>query len=205
MTTWVYGFESVAQAEQRFDDDWQAVRGLLGGKGANLGDMTRIWGAGASWLHHHHRGLQRLPRRGLDLPRRPPRAGRRRARRSKADRQAFGDPDNPLLVSCRSGAKFSMPGMMDTVLNIGLNDDGRRRPHRTAPTTSTSCTTPTAASCRCSARSCSASATNHSRRVLARYRTTERGRGRRPPPTTSASHGRIQAIVRTVLGSPIPR
>jgi pyruvate,orthophosphate dikinase len=34
----------------------------------------------------------------------------------------FGDPSNPLLVSCRSGAKFSMPGMMDTVLNIGLND-----------------------------------------------------------------------------------
>ena len=35
----------------------------------------------------------------------------------------FGDPGNPLLVSCRSGAKFSMPGMMDTVLNIGLNDE----------------------------------------------------------------------------------
>jgi pyruvate,orthophosphate dikinase len=35
----------------------------------------------------------------------------------------FGDLKNPLLVSCRSGAKFSMPGMMDTVLNIGLNDD----------------------------------------------------------------------------------
>ena len=35
----------------------------------------------------------------------------------------FGDPENPLLVSCRSGAKFSMPGMMDTVLNIGLNDE----------------------------------------------------------------------------------
>ena len=37
--------------------------------------------------------------------------------------KTFGDPANPLLVSCRSGAKFSMPGMMDTVLNIGLNDD----------------------------------------------------------------------------------
>ncbi|HIE58050.1 MAG TPA: pyruvate, phosphate dikinase, partial [Anaerolineales bacterium] len=38
-------------------------------------------------------------------------------------KREFGDPDNPLLVSCRSGAKFSMPGMMDTVLNIGLNDE----------------------------------------------------------------------------------
>jgi len=37
--------------------------------------------------------------------------------------KVFGDPKNPLLVSCRSGAKFSMPGMMDTVLNIGLNDE----------------------------------------------------------------------------------
>ncbi len=36
--------------------------------------------------------------------------------------KTFGDSGNPLLVSCRSGAKFSMPGMMDTVLNIGLND-----------------------------------------------------------------------------------
>ena len=37
--------------------------------------------------------------------------------------KSFGDPKNPLFVSCRSGAKFSMPGMMDTVLNIGLNDE----------------------------------------------------------------------------------
>ena len=35
----------------------------------------------------------------------------------------LGDPDDPLLVSVRSGAKFSMPGMMETVLDIGLNDD----------------------------------------------------------------------------------
>ena len=39
-----------------------------------------------------------------------------------ASGKKFGNPANPLLVSCRSGAKFSMPGMMDTVLNIGLND-----------------------------------------------------------------------------------
>ena len=41
----------------------------------------------------------------------------------KATGKKFGDPKNPLLVSCRSGAKFSMPGMMDTVLNIGMNDE----------------------------------------------------------------------------------
>ena len=42
----------------------------------------------------------------------------------------LGDPDDPLLVSVRSGAKFSMPGMMETVLNIGLNDASRARPRR---------------------------------------------------------------------------
>src|ERR1043165_2208531 len=41
----------------------------------------------------------------------------------KARGKALGQPDDPLLVSVRSGAKFSMPGMMDTVLNIGLNDE----------------------------------------------------------------------------------
>src|SRR5258708_23139474 len=40
----------------------------------------------------------------------------------KASGKKFGDPVNPLLVSCRSGAKFSMPGLMDTVLNIGRTD-----------------------------------------------------------------------------------
>ena len=42
----------------------------------------------------------------------------------------FGDPKNPLLVSCRSGARASMPGMMDTVLNIGLNDKTAAGPGR---------------------------------------------------------------------------
>src|SRR6056297_918400 len=41
----------------------------------------------------------------------------------KANDKMFGDTDNPLLVSVRSGARVSMPGMMDTVLNLGLNDD----------------------------------------------------------------------------------
>src|SRR5258706_414273 len=41
----------------------------------------------------------------------------------RATGKTFGDPSNPLLVSVRSGAKFSMPGMMDTVLNLGLNDE----------------------------------------------------------------------------------
>ena len=55
----------------------------------------------------------------------------------------FGDPTSPLLLSCRSGAKFSMPGMMDTVLNIGLNDDTAKG-LVASPAMRTSSSTPTA-------------------------------------------------------------
>ena len=123
MTTWVYGFESVAQAEQRFDDDWQAVRGLLGGKGANLGDMTRIgvpvppgFTITTEACNAYLDADSTFPEDLLDQV-----AAALDTVESAAGKK-FGDPTNPLLVSCRSGAKFSMPGMMDTVLNIGLND-----------------------------------------------------------------------------------
>ena len=61
----------------------------------------------------------------------------------------FGDPHNPLLVSVRSGARASMPGMMDTILNLGLNDEAGRRLLPRSPTTPALPTTPTAASSRC--------------------------------------------------------
>ena len=60
----------------------------------------------------------------------------------------FGDNTNPLLVSVRSGARQSMPGMMDTILNLGLNDEAVEAwPRR--PATPASHTTATAVSCRC--------------------------------------------------------
>lgn len=124
MTTWVYNFEAVEAAEQACDGEWDAVRGLLGGKGANLGDMTRIGvpvppgftittEACNAFLDSDSTfpdGLLDQVSASLDLI--ETETGKR-----------LGDVGNPLLVSCRSGAKFSMPGMMDTVLNIGLNDD----------------------------------------------------------------------------------
>ena len=81
--------------------------------------------AGAARLHHHHRGLHPLLRQRAALSGRPRRAGRRPRSRISAriTGKKFGDRDNPLLVSVRSGARASMPGMMDTVLNLGLNDD----------------------------------------------------------------------------------
>ena len=74
----------------------------------------------------------------------------------QADKE-LGDADDPLLVSVRSGARESMPGMMDTVLNLGLNDESLSRGSRVGPTTSASPGTPTGASSRCSATSAAAS------------------------------------------------
>ena len=83
-------------------------------------------------LHDHDRGLQRLLRGRRAAARRA--VGRRprgRARRSSArPARASATPPNPLLVSVRSGAKFSMPGMMDTVLNLGLNEETLAGPDR---------------------------------------------------------------------------
>jgi len=99
------------------------MRDILGGKGAGLHEMTRM-GAPVppgftittdvcSYYYAHHRqypkGLDSDVKTGL-------------ARIEKLLSRRFGDPENPLLVSVRSGARESMPGMMDTVLNLGLND-----------------------------------------------------------------------------------
>ena len=100
-----------------------AMRELLGGKGAGLHEMTRIEAPVppgftittevCSYYYAHHRqypkGLQSDVMAGL-------------GRIEKILGRRFGDSDNPLLVSVRSGARESMPGMMDTVLNLGLND-----------------------------------------------------------------------------------
>ena len=91
----------------------------------------------------------------------------------RADRPArrFGDAANPLLVSVRSGARASMPGMMDTVLNLGLNDADRRGPGQARPATAASPSTAIAASSRCIRTWCSASTTTCSRRSSTTTRT----------------------------------
>jgi pyruvate,orthophosphate dikinase len=121
---WVYGFDEVAAAEAAVGGSWDAVRSLLGGKGANLADMTRIglpvppgFTVTTEACNAYLAGGERLPE-GLW-----PETQQALARLEGVTGKRFGDADNPLLVSCRSGSKFSMPGMMDTVLNIGMNDD----------------------------------------------------------------------------------
>ena len=101
----------------------RSMRDLLGGKGAGLAEMTNAKlpvpsgftiSTPVCTMYYEHRG--KLP---------PAIEQEMRANLKKLERAAgltFGSATNPLLVSVRSGAKFSMPGMMDTILNLGLND-----------------------------------------------------------------------------------
>ncbi|WP_314804947.1 pyruvate, phosphate dikinase [Actinomyces bouchesdurhonensis] len=106
-----------------FSEGDKSMKDLLGGKGANLAEMTKL-------------GLPVPP--GFTITTEACRAYLKestvpeslatevtRALRGVEDQMGrhLGDPSDPLLVSVRSGAKFSMPGMMETVLNIGLNDE----------------------------------------------------------------------------------
>jgi pyruvate,orthophosphate dikinase len=117
MTKWVYTFGD-GKAEGQAD-----MRNLLGGKGANLAEMSNLglpvppgFTISTAVCTHFYANDRKYPDdlaaavdEALDY------VGRLTGR-------SFGDPENPLLVSVRSGARASMPGMMDTVLNLGLND-----------------------------------------------------------------------------------
>ncbi|MGH7905791.1 MAG: PEP/pyruvate-binding domain-containing protein, partial [Candidatus Binataceae bacterium] len=100
------------------------MRDLLGGKGANLAEMASlklpvppgftISTQVCNYFYDHGRKYPKGLAEGVD---------KSIARMEKALRRGFGDSKNPLLVSVRSGARVSMPGMMDTVLNLGLTDE----------------------------------------------------------------------------------
>jgi pyruvate,orthophosphate dikinase len=106
-----------------FRDGNATMRDLLGGKGANLAEMTNIglpvppgFTITTQVCNEYYANGGNLPAGLMD----DVRAALADVERDQGKK--FGDPSNPLLVSVRSGAKFSMPGMMDTVLNLGLND-----------------------------------------------------------------------------------
>ncbi len=123
-TKWVYRFDEVDAAEAHVDGDWESVRGLLGGKGANLADMTRLgvpvppgFTVTTEACLAYLEADEQLPEGAWKQ------IEAALASIESATGKRFGNASDPLLVSVRSGAKFSMPGMMDTVLNIGLNDE----------------------------------------------------------------------------------
>ncbi len=119
---WVYLFSEVDKAEA-YSGSWDGVRGLLGGKGANLSDMTRIGVPVPPGFIVTTEACNEYSRAGKFPEGQWDQMLTALKDVEKSTGKKFGDQSNPLLVSCRSGAKFSMPGMMDTVLNIGLNDE----------------------------------------------------------------------------------
>ena len=116
-TKWVYGFGD-GKAEGA-----AGMKNLLGGKGANLAEMSNlglpvppgftITTEVCTYFEAHGHSYPEGARDQVDAALEE--IGRITGKR-------FGDTRNPLLVSVRSGARVSMPGMMDTVLNLGLND-----------------------------------------------------------------------------------
>lgn len=120
---WVYLFNEIKEAETYVKGDWDKVRGLLGGKGANLAEMARIGLPVPPGFTVTTEGCNAYQVEGKFPAGLWDQMLAALKETEKASGKKFGDTHNPLLVSCRSGAKFSMPGMMDTVLNIGLNDE----------------------------------------------------------------------------------
>lgn len=120
---WVFLFNEVDEVQEAVNGEWENVREILGGKGATLADMTRAQIPVPPGFTVTTEACNAYLASGNTFP--DGLWDQELAALIKVENitgKKFGDPQNPLLVSCRSGAKFSMPGMMDTVLNIGLND-----------------------------------------------------------------------------------
>src|SRR5450631_940767 len=116
-TRWVYAFGGgVADGDA-------AMKNLLGGKGANLAEMSSLGLPVPPGFTITTEACTHYYKNGTSFP-----AGLKEEVQTALEEvervtgKRFGDPEGPLLVSVRSGARASMPGMMDTVLNLGLND-----------------------------------------------------------------------------------
>ena len=105
-----------------FSEGNRDMKDLLGGKGANLAEMTNMGLPVPPGFTITTEACLVFLRQGGPAPEMLQEAGEHLARLQQTMGKDLGDPEDPLLVSVRSGAKFSMPGMMDTVLNLGLND-----------------------------------------------------------------------------------
>jgi pyruvate, orthophosphate dikinase len=119
---YVYSLDEMRRAE-RAAGSTDSLRGLLGGKGANLAEMTKLKLPVPPGFVVTTEACNAFLAAGGRFPKGmwgEVLSAVKALERSTGKK--FGDAANPLLVSCRSGAKHSMPGMMDTVLNIGLND-----------------------------------------------------------------------------------
>ncbi len=106
----------------RFDEGDATMKDLLGGKGANLAEMTRMGLPVPQGFTITTKACKEYISTGQMPARLMDQVSRALADLERASGRTFGAGSDPLLLSVRSGARFSMPGMMDTVLNLGLND-----------------------------------------------------------------------------------
>lgn len=123
MKKWVYLFNEIRAVEKTTGGNWDDVKGLVGGKGAGLLDMTRAGVPVPPFFTVTTEACNEYQRAGKFPAGMWAQELAALKQIEKVTGKKFGRAENPLLVSCRSGAKFSMPGMMDTVLNIGLTDE----------------------------------------------------------------------------------
>ena len=107
-----------------FSEGNGSMRELLGGKGANLAEMTVLGMPVPQGFTVSTEACTRYYEDGKKIaPEIEEEIYANLAKMEEINGKKFGDKENPLLVSVRSGARASMPGMMDTILNLGLNDD----------------------------------------------------------------------------------
>ena len=122
MSKWVYLYNEVKEVERLAKGSWDGVKAIVGGKGAGLMDMTRAnvpvppFFTVTTEACNAYQKAGKFPQGMWEQELKALKEIERKTGKK------FGDPKSPLLVSCRSGAKFSMPGMMNTILNIGLTD-----------------------------------------------------------------------------------
>ena len=118
MAIWVYNFSKTPKKEKA------GLKNLLGGKGANLAEMIKIGLPVPPGFTISTEACNEFYKRNKKNPASLDRQVKSAIQQvEKKIGKKFGDKKNPLLVSVRSGARVSMPGMMDTVLNLGLNDE----------------------------------------------------------------------------------
>jgi pyruvate,orthophosphate dikinase len=107
-----------------FDEPADGGRDLLGGKGIGLAEMTQLGVPVPAGFTITTDACRAYMASGGELPEGlEAEVDEHLARLEETTGKRFGDPDDPLLVSVRSGAAVTMPGMMDTILNVGLNDE----------------------------------------------------------------------------------
>ena len=107
-----------------FSEGNGAMRELLGGKGANLAEMTNLGMPVPQGFTISTEACTRYYEDGEQIAQDiQDQIYEYLAKMEQITGKTFGDPSNPLLVSVRSGSRASMPGMMDTILNLGLNDE----------------------------------------------------------------------------------